>query len=160
MYKSKFTYFGQTGLNLILGVCALVAILTIIFRINEIPVKEKLFLVYGSPFILFVVVFLWRKILVEVNSVDLTESEIILTNILTRRTKVLAKECLTGYRDTFRHGYTILLIDKNDKVAAKIHEHYYRQFPVLIENLGLIYLGRVPDFWDKLFRKKKKVTTH
>jgi hypothetical protein len=125
------------------------------FGLSEIPHKEKWFLVYGSPFILFVVVFIWRKILIEINQIEIADDSVTLTNLLTRRTREIQKSELKGFKDTFRYGYTILLVDQSDKVTAKIHEHYYKDFKGLIDNLGLQYIGRVPTFWDKVFKIKE-----
>jgi len=122
------------------------------FGLSEIPDREKWFLVYGSPFILFVVIFIWRKILIEINEIEITDKTITLRNLLTRRTREIQKSDLKGYKDTFRNGYTILLVDQSDKVTAKIHEHYYKDFKGLINNLGLLYAGRIPTFWDKIIK--------
>jgi hypothetical protein len=122
------------------------------FGLSEIPDKEKWFLVYGSPFILFVVIFIWRKVLIEINEIEIADKTITLKNLLTRRTRVIQRSELKGYRDTFRNGYTILLVDQSDRVTAKIHEHYYKDFKRLIDNLGLLYVGRVPTFWDKIIK--------
>ena len=122
------------------------------FGLSEIPDREKWFLVYGSPFILFVVIFIWRKILIEINEIEISDNSITLRNLLTRRTREIQRSNLKGYKDTFRNGYTILLVDQSDKVTAKIHEHYYKDFKGLINNLGLHYTGRVPTFWDKIIK--------
>ena len=124
------------------------------FGLSEIPDKEKWFLVYGSPFILFVVIFIWRKILIEINAIEIADNSITLTNLLTRRTRKIQKSELKGFKDTFRYGYTILLVDQSDKVTARIHEHYYKDFKALIDNLGLQYVGRIPTFWDKIIKIK------
>lgn len=139
-----------------LGLCVLAALGRAAFGLSEIPDREKWFLIYGSPFILFVVFFIWRKILIEINEVQIISTAITLKNILTRRTREIHKEQLKGYKDTFRNGYTILLVDQSDNVIAKIQEHYYQDFKGLIDNLGLKYIGRVPTFWDKIIKVEAK----
>lgn len=156
MYKSRFNYFGQVGLIFTLGLCVLAALIRVVFGLNEIPNREKFFFIYGSPFMLFVVVFIWRKILVEINEIELTDSKVVFKNLLTRRTLEFKKSGLKGYKDSFRNGYIILLVDQSDKVIAKIHEHYYKDFKGLIDNLGLNYIGRIPTFWDKIFKIEVK----
>lgn len=150
VYKSRFTYFGQVGLTFVLGLCVLAALGRAAFGLSEISDRERWFLIYGIPFILFVVIFIWRKILIEINEIEIADKTITLRNLLTRRTREIQKSELRGYKDTFRYGYTILLVDQSNKVAAKIHEHYYKDFKGLISNLGLRYAGRVPSFWDKI----------
>ena len=130
----------------------LAALVRAAFGLNEIPDREKWFLIYGSPFILFVIIFIWRTILIEINEIEITDTIITLRNLLTRKTREVKKSELKGYKDTFKYGYTILLVDQSDNVTAKIHEHYYKDFKGLIDSLGLQYIGRVPTFLDKIIK--------
>jgi hypothetical protein len=156
VYKSRFTYFGQVGLTFTLGLCVLAALIGVFFGFNEIPDKDRWFLIYGSPFILFVVIFVWRKILVEINEIEIADTRIIFKNVLTGRRFELRKSKLKGYKDSFRNGYKILLVDQSGNVVGKVHEHYYKDFKGLIDNLGLNYIGRIPNFWDKFFKVEAK----
>lgn len=135
-----------------LGLCVLAGLGRVVFGLSEIPERERWFLIYGSPFILFVVIFIWRKILIEINEIEIFNSEVTVRNLLTRRTHKIKTSQLKGYKDTFKNGYTILLVDLSDNVIAKIQEHYYKDFKGLIDNLGLVYIGRVPTFWDKIIK--------
>lgn len=135
-----------------LGLCVLAALSRLAFGLSEIPDREKWFLIYGSPFILFVVIFIWRKILIEINEIEISDRVITLRNPLTRRKHEIQKNQLKGYKDTFRNGYTIFLVDQSENVIAKIQEHYYKDFKGLTDNLELKYIGRVPTFWDKIIK--------
>ena len=139
-----------------LGLCVLAGLGRVVFGLSEIPDRERWFLIYGSPFILFVVIFIWRKILIEINEIEIFNTEVTLRNLLTRRTHEIKRSQLKGYKDTFKNGYTILLVDQSDNVIAKIQEHYYKDFKGLIDNLGLEYIGRVPTFWDKIIKVDTK----
>jgi len=115
------------------------------------PGKDRWLLIYWSPFILIVVIFVWRKIILEINRIEISDTGIIFTNLLTRRKLELKKSEVIGFKDTFQYGYKILLIDQSGKVIAKIHEDYYKDFKGLVDNLGVGYMGRIPTIWDRFF---------
>jgi hypothetical protein len=151
MYKSKFTYFGQTGLILLVGPALTVS--TLLFLVNYLRLESfRLIVLFVGLFFLLVLVWIWNKILTEMNQVTITDSSIEIKNPFTRRTKKIEKQRTKGFKDIFKNGYTILLIDNNDKVIAKLHDYYYRDFKGLRDNLGIKYLDRVPTFWDKIIK--------
>jgi hypothetical protein len=154
-FKSRFTFFGQTGLTLLIGISALAGITRTVIGFNDIPYEDKLFFIFGGPFILIVTFFVWRKILVEINQIEITDNRIIIKNILTRKCNEINRENIKGFKDHYRNGHTILLIDHSNKVVCKIHEHYYKNFSGLINRLELNYIGRIPTFLDKIFKKIK-----
>jgi hypothetical protein len=105
-----------------------------------------------GAWLLFMTFLLWRKILTEMNQIEITESLIEIKNPFTKRKKRIEKQKIKGFKDIFRNGYTILIICDDNKVIAKIHDYYYKDFQVLIDNLGLQYLERMPTFFDKIFK--------
>jgi len=151
MYKSRFTYFGQTGLILLVG--PTLTVLTLLFLVNYLRPESfgQIVLIVGLFFVL-VLVWIWNKILTEMNQVTITDSSIEIKNPFTKRTKKIEKQMTKGFKDTFKNGYTILLIDNDDKVIAKLHDYYYRDFKDLRDKLGIKYLERVPTFWDKIIK--------
>ena len=114
--------------------------------------QDKRALIFAGPFLIFVTGYVWRKILIEMNQVTVTDSSIELRNPFTRRTKKIDKQNVKGVKDIFRNGYTILIIDNSDKVISKIHDYYYMDFKDLCNNLGLKYLEHIPTFWDKIIK--------
>lgn len=86
------------------------------------------------------------------NQIEISESTIEIRNPFTKRTKKIEKLKIKGFKDAFKNGYTVLIIDDSDKVIAKIHDYYYKDFQGLINNLGLKYLERVPTIFDKVFK--------
>lgn len=139
-YKSKFAYLGQTGLILVLAICITAGLISVPFHISEIPKKETWFLIFASPFILLSLILVWRKISVELNLIEITDTRIIIRNLLTRRTSNIEKCNLKGYIDSFSNGHVVLLVDKSDKVIARISKQYYRNFNELMLKLELKYL--------------------
>lgn len=154
MYKSRFTYFGQVGSIFIMGLCVLVSLGRLLFGLNEIPDREKGFLIFVFPLIIFIVTFLCRKILIEIKEIEINATGIIFKNILTRRIREIQKDQIKGYKDTYRNGYTILLVGHSDDVIMKIQEHYYVNFKELIDHMELTYIGRVPTFWERTIKAK------
>jgi hypothetical protein len=152
MYRSRFKYFGQTGYTIFIGLLVISFIVGLLINFSGMEKKERLFMLYGGPFLLFTSVFILNKILTEINEVEITGTTIRTRNLVTKKQKEIEKKNIKGFKDTFRGGYRILLIDKEDKVVLKISEHYYKDFKVLIDNLGLTYLERERTFWDKIIK--------
>jgi hypothetical protein len=155
MYKSKFKFFGQTGFILTLGLLILILIIGLLINFIKTG-QDKKAMIFVGPLLLFVLTFVWVKILTEMNQLEITESAIQIKNLLTKRTKRIEKQKIKGFKDTFKNGYTILIVDHSDKVVAKIHDYYYKDFKGLIDNLGLKYIERVPTFWDKIIKIEVK----
>jgi hypothetical protein len=105
-----------------------------------------------GAWLLLMTILVWRKILTEMNQIEINEFIIEIKNPFTMRTKRIEKQKIKGFKDIFRNGYTILIIGDDNKVIAKIHDYYYKDFQGLIDNLGLQYLGRMPTLFDKIFR--------
>jgi hypothetical protein len=151
MYKSRFKYLGQTGFILTLGL--LILILDGGLLINYIQTgQDERALIFAGPLLLFVTVFIWLKILTEMNQVTVTDSHIEIKNPFTKRTNRIDKQTTKGIKDIFKNGYTILIVDNSDKVVGKLHDYYYHDFKELRDNLGLDYLERIPTFWDKIIK--------
>lgn len=151
MYRSRFKYFGQTGFILILGL--LILILDVGLLINFVETgQDGRALIFAGPLLLLVTVFIWIKILTEMNQVMVTNSHIEIKNPFTQRTKKIEKQKTKGFKDIFKNGYTILIIDDSGKVIGKLHDYYYSDFKGLRDNLGLEYIERVPTFWDKIIK--------
>jgi hypothetical protein len=109
-------------------------------------------LIFVGPLLLLVTIFIWTKILTEMNQVTVTNSHIEIKNPFTQRTKRIEKQKIKGFKDIFKNGYTVLIIDNSDKVIGKLHDYYYSDFKGLRDNLGLEYIERVPTFWDKIIK--------
>lgn len=148
-YKSKFKIVGKTGLIITIWLFNISFLLYTTICYNSLGSEDKLFMRLAWPCSGFLILFLGRMILFELNLISITENNIILKNILSRRTIELDKSKLIGYKDTFSWGYKILLIDSSNKVVAKLHEYCYTDFISMRTNLGLDYLGRIPTFLDK-----------
>ena len=152
MYKSRFK-FGESGPIIVTALFALV--LTIGLAINWFKTGRDLrALTFVGPLLIFVTVCLWKKILTEMNHIEITELTIQVKNPFTKRVNLIKKENLKGFKDIFRNGYTILLVDEQENIVAKISDYYYHDFEVLRENLGLDYIGRIPTFWDRIIKIK------
>jgi type III secretory pathway component EscR len=151
MYKSRFRYIGHTGFILFAGF--FIVLLTAGFAMQYHPSRQEIipFISIGS-LLLVLTIFVWRKIFVEMNQITITGSTIELTNLFTRRAKKIEKTRAKGYKDILKKGYTVLIIDENDQVWAKIHDYYYLDFKALVDNLGLKHLERIPTFMDKFVK--------
>ena len=89
---------------------------------------------------LFTIGFLWKKVIFDINIIEVTSTEIRITNLLTKKLKLIQRNSLLGFKDSFWNGYTVKLIDKEGNNVAKIYEEYYRNFKDLLNNLNLNYL--------------------
>jgi hypothetical protein len=152
MYKSKFRIFGQTGLIVILLTFVVIMALWTAIDYENLDQKDKLFMRLGWPSLGFLILFLGHKVFFEINQISIDDKKVLITNVISRRTKEINKQGLKGYKDKFFNGYSLLLIDQSDKVVAKMSDPYYKDFKTLRDNLKLTYLGRVPTFWDKIIK--------
>lgn len=132
MYKSKFKFLGEAGPILVTGLFTGVLAIALLIRFVKTG-QDLRALIFVGPLLIFVLIFLWKKILTEMNQIEITE-------------------LIIQVKNPFRNGYTILLIDNNDKIVAKINDYYYQDFKLLRHNLGLNYLGRVPTFIDRIIK--------
>jgi hypothetical protein len=131
----------------------LIVILDVGVLINFIQTgQDRRALIFAGPLFLFMTIFIWIKILTEMNQVTVTNSHIEIKNPFTQRTKKIEKQKTKGFKEIFKNCYTILIIDDSDKVAGKLHHYYYSDFKGLRDNLGLEYIERIPTFWDKIFK--------
>ena len=151
MYKSRFRYVGHTGFILFAGF--FIVILTAGFAMQYHPSRQEMipFISIGS-LLLILTVFVWRKIFLEMNQITISGSTIEMRNLFTRRAKKIEKSRAKGYKDMLKSGYTIQIIDENDRVWATIHDYYYHDFKALVDNLGIKYLERVPTLMDKFVK--------
>ena len=151
MYRSRFKYFGQTGFILLMGLLILILDVGLLINFTQTGQDGRALILVG-PLLLIVTILIWIKILTEMNQVTVTKSHIEIKNPFTRRTKKIAKQKTKGFKDIFKNGYTILIIDDSDKVIGKLHDYYYSDFKELRDNLGLNYIERIPTFWDKIIK--------
>ena len=139
--KSELNYLKIVPLYL-LGIVSL-GLPVLFSQGTALSIEDELgwYLFFQSLF-LFTIGFLWSKIINEINQIEITESKLIFKNVLTRKTNIILKEQLVGFRDSFWNGYTIKLIDGKGKTVGKIHEQYYRNFKSIMNGLDLEYLDR------------------
>lgn len=150
LYKSSFRILGWTGYIFVMGL--FIIFLMIGFFIKFGTNAQLIPIISVGLLLLFMTLLVWRKILTEMNQIEITESTIEIKNPITKRTRRIEKQKVKGFKDIFKNGYTILIISHNDKVIAKIHDYYYKDFQGLINNLGIKYLERVPTTLDKIFK--------
>lgn len=139
--KSKFNFFDQTGVILVIAVCVLAASLRAAVGFVQYDDQRQYYFLFGALFGICLLAYLWQVILKEINHITVTDSEITLTNLLTRRVTTLRKIDLKGFQDTYKNGRRILLINKSDQVVTRVYEKYYVNFKYIIESLDLKYLG-------------------
>ncbi len=154
MYKSNFRILGWTGYIFVIGL--FIVFLIVGFFIKFSTKGQLTPIIAVGTLLLSMTFFVWRKILTEMNQIVITESTIEIKNPITKRAKRIEKQKIKGFKDIFKNGYTILIIDDNDKVIVKIHDYYYKDFQGLINNLGIKYLERVPTTLDKLFKIEER----
>jgi hypothetical protein len=146
VYKSNFRYLGWTGYIFLMGL--FIVFLTIGFFIKFGTIGQVIPTISIGTLLLLMTILIWRKILTEMNHIEITESTIKIKNLFTKRTKRIEKQKTKGFKDIFKNGY----IDDSNKVVAKIHDYYYKDFQGLIDNLGLKHLERIPTTLDKIFK--------
>lgn len=151
MYKSKFKLFGQTGFIVALGLFMLVLAVGLLIKAITTGQEVRTVILVGVVISLGLL-FIWNKILTEIDQITITDSSIEIVNVFTKRKRKINRQDIKGFKDSFKNGYTILIVDHNERVLAKIHDYYYQEFIELKENLGIKYLERVPTFWNKLIK--------
>ncbi|MBF8965659.1 hypothetical protein I0P70_20575 [Pontibacter sp. FD36] len=108
---------------------------------TAIPITDNLmwYLFFQLVF-LFTIGLLWKKVIFDINNIEVTNTEIRITNLLTKKVRIIQRDSLIGFKDSFWNGYTVKLIDKEGKTVAKLYEEYYRNFKDLLITLNLDYL--------------------
>src|SRR5690606_8146578 len=85
--KSKFKYLGQLPLLFILSIFSL-SIPFLFINGTALTFKDNLlWILYFELVFVSTIVFLWRKMLTEIIEIEISENDIVLKNIITRRTK-------------------------------------------------------------------------
>ena len=90
MYKSRFKYFGQTGFIITIGLLILILDVGLLIK-YIISGQDVRALIYVGPMLVLITLFLWSKILTEMNQVTVTDSIIEIKNPFTQRTRTIEK---------------------------------------------------------------------
>lgn len=61
---------------------------------------------------------------------------------MTKKEKIIQRNSISGFKDSFWNGITIKLIDKEGNTVMKIYGDYYRNFSDLMCSLNLNYLKK------------------
>ena len=133
-------------------IICIVFVLATTIGYEQLKHRDKLFMLFGWPFLGVVILRLGYTILFEFNQVSIYQDKITIKNLVSKQTKEIAISGLKGFKDKFSNGYTILLIDSSDKVVARISDLYYKDFISFRNMLELKYLGRVNTFWSRIIR--------
>lgn len=152
MTKSKFTYFGQAGLTIVLAVWTVILALSFIIGFQAMENKDKLFLLFGGPFLILAIVVFWRMLLNELREIKIDNAIITLTSVLTKKEKKIEIDKLKGFKNNIWSNH-ILLIDKNEKIVTRIYEPFYKDFKNLLGTMELEYLGRTSTWFSRLTKK-------
>ncbi len=73
--------------------------------------------------------------------IKILDKEIVLKNIVTRRTRLIYLNDISGFRNSIWSG-AVSFRDKNDKILFRIKDYYYRNLNEIIKRLDKPYLGK------------------
>ncbi|MFA0964552.1 hypothetical protein AB9P05_22280 [Roseivirga sp. BDSF3-8] len=84
----------------------------------------------------FTIVFLWKRVLFDINTIRVNEQEVVIRNIVTRREKIILRKDLAGF--TYNPWLKrVRLVSKGGKPVATIWDYYYDNLEDLISLLEL-----------------------
>ncbi len=144
------SYLGQTGFTILTGLFFIAILVVFYLDLELLKKQEGHYLLFMSPFVILVTYLLWKSILTKINIVSINFEQIILKNIVTRQSRIFTFNQLAGYKDSFKNGFSIEIIDKNGVALTELIGYYYQDFQELIDKLNLEYLGRKQTWTDKI----------
>ena len=153
--KLKIKIIGQAAFLIMMATFSLALPFLFLSGMNPKLLEQPFWLIWFLVIFVFTIIWLWSRMLTQLISVELTESQLISKNMITRIERTLELSEIVGFKDGLFNGYTITLVGRNGEPLLTLHEQYYSNFRDFMQSMNLEYLGRRPNLLKRLFSKMK-----
>jgi len=151
--KLNIKIIGHTAFLIIMASLSLALLFLFLSGMNPKLWEQPFWLTWFLVIFVFTIIWLWSRMLTQLISVELTESQLMSKNMITRTERTLELSEIIGFKDGFFNGYAITLVGRNGQPLLTLHEHYYSNFRDFMQSMDLKYLGRRPNLFKRLFKR-------
>lgn len=141
MKNIKLNYFGQLGYQIVISLLILFLIIGFAVNFPTLPDREKLFLLYASPFISVAIILLKNNLLYQIRDIEVNNGIITFKNKVINKIETFELKDIKGFRFN-GITYKVYLINQEDLKITEIYDPFYKDLNKFLYENKIEYLGK------------------